>query len=157
MSQLVEKKGRKRSIVRGKYAVFYWKEVADSRHEFILFKSSLSNRPDDEHIHHRRNSEQRGTFFPHSTAFWPDTDRLQELVFYQWQPPVRAQIKMKSEGFKADTRVDGARIRRGRFEAAAQEMHPCCFQERICKKKKKKKGGERAWGAGHRLSDRPLK
>lgn len=52
---------------------------------------------------------------------------------------------MKSEGFKADTRVDGARIRRGRFEAAAQEMHPCCFQERICKKKKKKKkGGERA-------------
>lgn len=64
---------------------------------------------------------------------------------------------MKSEGFKADTRVDGARIRRGPFEAAAKEMHPCCFQERICKKKKKKKGGERAWGAGHRLSDRPLK
>lgn len=57
---------------------------------------------------------------------------------------IRAQIKMKSEGFKADTRVDGARIRRGPFEAAAKEMHPCCFQERICKKKKKKKGGERA-------------
>lgn len=47
---------------------------------------------------------------------------------------------MKSEGFKADTRVDGARIRRGPFEAAAKEMHPCCFQERICKKKKKEKG-----------------